>query len=79
MKKRKTIPFEFIAGLGYFHFKKVSYNGIDGYLYILCNKLTKEQKETINSYKNTKISSCYNRYAKEIQHDVIFVGNKCFK
>lgn len=78
MKTRKTIPFEYISKLGYFHFERVSYNGIPGYLYVLCNKLTEEQKQTINSYKNTKISSCCYKYAKEIQHDVVFVGNKCF-
>ena len=79
MKKRKTIPFKFIADLGYFHFEKVSFNGVPGYLYVLCNKLSENQKEIINSYQNTKISSCRQRYAPEIIHDVIFVGNKCFK
>ena len=78
MKTRKKIPFEYIAELGYFNFEKVSYNGISGYLYILCNKLTEGQKQTINSYKNTKISSCCYKYAKEIKHDAVFVGNKCF-
>lgn len=77
MKKRK-LNFGYVANLGYFEFRPATVQGIKGIAYLLCSKLTEDQKKEILSYQNTKITTFQYRWAPEIKHDVIFLGNKCF-
>ena len=78
MKKRKKIPFQTVADLGYYKFAKGKSGGVSGYFYWLANKLTDKQKGELKEYGNVQflVSQC--QYAPEIKHDVLFVGDKCF-
>lgn len=70
-----------------YHFKNMLADGINffdchpviapegqkGMRYILCDKLTQEQKDRINDYDNTYISYCQYRYAPEIKYDTLII------
>jgi hypothetical protein len=61
-------------GIGFFDcFPVVAPEGQKGMKYLLCDKLTQEQKDHLNDYDNTYISSCHYRYAPEIKHDVLII------
>ena len=76
--KKKKINFQYVANLGYFDFYRTKINGVCGFTYVLCNRLTDVQRDEINSYNNTKIGLRTCLQAPEIKHDLLFVGNKCF-
>ena len=78
MATKKKLNFGFIANLGYFDFYNKTINGVKGTVFVMCCKLSEKQREEILSYKNTKIGTRQFRYAPEIKHDLIFLGNKCF-
>lgn len=80
MKKRK-LTFQKLSALGggYNYFRKVSFRGVGGYIYHMCQPLTQDEREDITrNYQNTYISRGNYRYAREIQFDVVFLGEKCF-
>ncbi len=76
--KKKKISFEYVAKLGYFDFCRAKVNGVAGFTYVLCNRLTDVQRDEINSYNNTRIGGRTCLQAPEIKYDILFVGNKCF-
>ena len=79
MKTRKQkIPFNLVADLGYYKFSRFTVDGVKGYLYFMCDKLTNDVKEKVLKYNNTKLFISVCQFAPEIKHNCIFVGDKCF-
>ena len=76
--KKKKLSFQFVADLGYFDFYRTKINGVAGFCYVLCNRLTDVQRAEINSYNNTKLGTRTAVFAPEIKNDLLFVGDKCF-
>lgn len=64
----------------YHDFQRVTNaEGLKGYRYTLDKPLTAEQLQAVNSYKNTIVSSCYYKYAPEIQYTTLILTDKCIK
>lgn len=64
----------------YHDFQRVkNADGLKGYRYTLDKPLTAEQLQAVNSYKNTIVSSCYYKYAPEIQYTTLILTDKCIK
>lgn len=80
MRKRK-LTFQKLSemGCGFNYFRKVSFRGVNGYIYHMCRPLTQEERDDIScNYQNTHISWGSHRYAPEQRFDVVFLGVKCF-
>lgn len=46
----------------------------DGWGYIMCERLTKAEKDVLSEYPNVKVSIVTNKNAPEIIHDMVFIG-----
>lgn len=46
----------------------------DGWGYIMCERLTKAEKDVLSEYPNVKVSIVMNKNAPEIIHDMVFIG-----
>lgn len=47
---------------------------MDGWGYIMCERLTKTEKDVLSEYPNVKVSIVMNMNAPEIVHDMVFIG-----
>lgn len=43
--------------------------------YVMYSRLTDEQRSQLEKYSNVKLTICWHKYAKEIIHDLVFIGN----
>lgn len=48
---------------------------VEGTGYLMCGKLTDQQKELLRRYSNVVLSVVHYKYAPEIKHDAVFIGN----
>ena len=79
MRKHK-IPFGVMTNIvNYYMLQRGKHiTGIRGYFYFCDKPLTDAQRKELEKYDNVDIGSVQYRYAPEIKHDVVFVGDKCF-
>ncbi len=67
---------------GYFHAAEETWDPgdgrkpVDGIGYLMCGKLTDQQKELLRGYSNVVLSVVRYRYAPEITHDMVFLGGE---
>lgn len=79
MRKRKLHFDKMVSIFDYVAFKRGTHTtGIRGYFYACEKPLTGAQRKELEKYNNVDIGSVQYRYAPEIVHDAVFVGDKCF-
>lgn len=78
MKKTKLNFIELSNICDYYDFVRYEFENKKGYIYKI-DKITIEQEEKINSYKNTKIFKIQSQYAPELKKYGVFLADKNFK
>ena len=79
MRKRKLHFDKMVSIFDYVAFKRGTHTtGIRGCFYVCDKPLTDAQRKELEKYNNVDIGSVQYRYAPEIKHDAVFVGDKCF-
>lgn len=48
---------------------------INGIGYVMCKQLNEFQKDTLRQYPNVVLTIVNHRYAREIIHDMVFIGD----
>lgn len=75
-KRRKLYHFEDMVltdKINFYDCYQVKYKGQNGWIYLLSDKLTDDQREKMKRYDNVIITSCRCQYAPEIMHDSLIL------
>ena len=54
---------------------KDGHEPINGIGYVMCKQLNEFQKDTLRQYPNVVLTIVNHRYAREIIHDMVFIGD----
>ena len=63
-------------GIDFYHYDRIKNSQGFGYIYILCNKLTDEQKEILGKYKNVLITHGHWKDIPTVSNDAIILMDK---
>ena len=75
-KRRKLYHFEDMVltdKIKFFDCYQVKYKGQNGWIYLLSDILTDDQRKKLSKYDNVIISECNYKYAPEIKHDNLII------